>query len=301
MNPVSLVDTNPRHAGALRLPALGLGTWRMTQPDPADIVATIEHALALGIDLVDTADVYGLDWGGRGFGTVEESLGSVFASRPDLRDAVVLATKGGITPGVPYDSSPRAVRDACTASLRRLRTDHIDLYQVHRPDLLAHPADVAAALTALRDDGLVREVGVSNHTPAQVAALQAHLSFPLVTVQPELSLAALAPLWDGTLDQCMERGLVPLAWSPLGGGRLATGEGVRPELVALLDELAGREGVARSTIAIAFLLTLPSRPVVLVGSRSAANLGEMCRAASVHLDRSDVYHLVEAAEGRRLP
>ena len=120
----------------------------------------------------------------------------------------------------PYDSSPagaarRRARRRCGAC----SVDVIDLYQIHRPDMFTHPADVAATLAALRDEGKIREVGVSNHTPAQVDALQAHLPFPLVSNQPEYSAAHLDPLRDGTFDACMRDGITPLAWSPLAGGR----------------------------------------------------------------------------------
>ena len=138
-----------------------------------------------------------------------------------------------------------------------MQTDVIDLYQIHRPDLFAHPADVAATLTALRDAGKIREVGVSNHTPAQVAALAAHLPFPLASNQPEYSALHLDPMRDGTFDDCMRTGTVALAWSPLGGGRLATGDDLRPELLDVLDRLARREGVDRGAIAIAFVLAHP--------------------------------------------
>ena len=158
---------------------------------------------------------------------------------------MVLATKGGIAPPDAVRLQPGGAAAACEASLRRLGVDVIDLYQIHRPDLLTHPADVAATLAALRDEGKIREVGVSNHTPAQVDALQAHLPFPLVSNQPEYSAVHLDPLRDGTFDACMRDGVVPLVWSPLAGGRLATGDGVRPELLAVLDGLAEREGVDR--------------------------------------------------------
>ena len=115
--------------------------------------ALLEAALDAGMNLVDTADVYGLDWGGTAFGQVEELLGHVLADAPGLRDRMVLATKGGIRPPVPYDSSPAALRVACEASLRRLQVDVIDLYQIHRPDMFTHPADVAATLAALARGG----------------------------------------------------------------------------------------------------------------------------------------------------
>ena len=131
----------------------------------------------------------------------------MLARAPGLRDRMVLATKGGIVPPVPYDSSPAALRAACEASLRRLQVDVIDLYQVHRPDLFAHPADVAETLLALRSEGKIRAIGVSNHTAAQHRALEAHLGEPLATSQPELSVAHLEPVRDGVLDHCMATGV----------------------------------------------------------------------------------------------
>ena len=261
----------------------------------------LEAALDAGLALVDTADVYGLDWGGSGFGACEELLGRVLAGAPGLRDRMVLATKGGIVPPVPYDSSPTALRAACEASLRRLQTDVIDLYQVHRPDMLSHPADVAATLAALREEGKIRAVGVSNHTPDQVAALAAHLPFPLTSNQPEYSAVHLAPLRDGTFDACMRDGVTPLVWSPLAGGRLATGEGVTPDLLAALDGIAEREDVDRATVALAFALAHPSRPVAIIGTQRPERIADAVRALDVTLDRSDVYRIIQASEGRPLP
>ena len=154
-----LVRTEPRILGSLGpVGPLSYGLWRFTSDDVAEGQALIETALDAGMNLIDTADVYGLDWGGTGFGVVEAFLGRVLAAAPRLRDRMVLATKGGIVPPVPYDSGPAALRSACEASLRRLGVDVVDLYQIHRPDLFSHPADVAATLMALRDEGKIREL-----------------------------------------------------------------------------------------------------------------------------------------------
>lgn len=299
---MNLVRTEPRVVGSLPpVGPLSFGLWRYTDPDVATAQALLETALDAGMNLVDNADVYGFDWGGTGFGSVEEILGSVLAVAPGLRDRMVLATKGGIVPPVPYDSSPAALRSACEASLRRMRVDVIDLYQIHRPDLFAHPADVAATLTALRDEGKIREVGVSNHTPAQVAALAAHLPFPIASNQPEYSALHLDPMRDGTFDACMASGTAALAWSPLAGGRLATGDGVRPELLDVLDGLAAREGVDRATIAIAFVLAHPAAPVAIIGSQNPARIVGTAAALDVTLTRADVYSIIQASEGVPLP
>jgi len=299
----SLVNAQNRVLGesAFEVGPFSYGLWRFTTPDVDAAQKLIETALGAGMNLIDTADVYGFDWGGTGFGTVEELLGKVLAQAPELRDQMVLATKGGIKPPIPYDSGAEALRGACEDSLRRLGVEAIDLYQIHRPDMFAHPAEVAATLAALRDEGKIREVGVSNHTPAQVAALQAHLPFPIATNQPEYSAAHLAPLRDGTFDQAMELGIVPMAWSPLGGGRLATGVDTRRELVETLDELAAREGVDRSLIALAFVLAHPSAPICIVGTQTPERITGSLDALGVGLDRNDLYDIIEASEGVPLP
>lgn len=297
----SLINAGPRRIGEFEVGPLAYGCWRFTTDSVDDARGLIETALDLGMNLVDNADVYGFDWGGSGFGANEELLGRVISSAPELRDRMVLSTKGGIIPPLPYDSSAAYLEAACDASLRRLQTDVIDLYQIHRPDLLAHPAEVAATLAALRDKGKIREVGVSNHTPAQHEALAAHLPFPLATTQPEYSPATLAPLRDGTFDLCMREGVVPLAWSPLGGGRLISGEGVRPELITLLDQLAEREGVDRAAICIAFVLAHPAAPVAILGTQTPARLEASAAALGVQLARTDVYAIIQASEGVALP
>ncbi len=297
------MDPSARRLGCstIEVGPLAFGCWRFTHDDPESAGRTLDAALDAGMNLVDTADVYGLDWGGVGFGANEELLGRVLKSSPPRRDRMVLATKGGIRPGVPYDSSSTGLQAACEASLRRLGTDAVDLYQVHRPDLFAHPAEVADALATLRAAGKIREAGVSNHTPSQIEALRELLPFPLVTIQPEWSVTQLAPLRDGTLDLAMRAQLTPLAWSPLAGGRVVSGDGVRTELLDVLDELAARERVDRVGIALAFLLAHPSRPVAIVGSQRPDRLVQAAAATGVRLDRTDCYRLVEASEGVPLP
>ena len=303
----NLVRNEPRRLGpdGAAVGPLALGLWRFTGTDTGVNAALVEAGLDLGMNLVDIADVYGLDWGGTGFGSCEERLGTVLAARPDLRDRMVLATKGGIVPPVPYDSSAAALRSACEASLARLATDRIDLYQVHRPDMFTHPAELADTLDSLVADGLVGAVGVSNYTPAQTRALAAHLDAPLVSTQPEYSAACLDPLRDGTLDLCAETGIVPLAWSPLAGGRLvesgASAGDIRPELLATLDGLAERERVDRAAVCVAFVLAHPTAPVAIVGTQRPERLTSLQAALGVHLDRNDVYDIVVASEGQPLP
>jgi predicted oxidoreductase len=281
--------------------SVAYGCWRFTTPDVGAAADLISTALDAGLNLVDTADVYGLDWGGTGFGTVEELLGKVLAARPELRDRMILATKAGIRPPVPYDSSPTYLRSACEASLRRLGVDTIDLYQIHRPDLYTHPAEVAAVLAELVASGKVRAVGVSNHTPAQIDALVAHLDVPLVSTQPEFSAFHLQPMRDGSFDQAMRLDITPLAWSPLAGGKLATGEGLRTELTVALDRVAAAHGADRAQVALAFVLHHPSRPIPIIGSQRPERISQAIEALSLELTRSDLYDIVQSSEGVKLP
>ena len=280
---------------------LGFGCWRLTTSSTDEATRLIEGAVDFGCTLIDTADVYGLDWGGAGWGTCEERLGSVLASRPGLRDRIVLATKGGIIPGLPYDSSDSSLTAACEASLRRLGVDHVDLYMIHRPDLLTHPADAAATLRSLRDRGLIGAIGVSNHTAAQVAALEHHLGEPVSAIQPEFSVAALGAVRDGVLDHAMRSRAAVLAWSPLAGGRVVTGEGLRPQLIDVLDRIAAQRGTDRTAVALAFVLAHPSMPVAILGTQRLDRVAEATRALEVALDRADWFAIIEASEGVSLP
>ncbi|NBV82357.1 MAG: aldo/keto reductase, partial [Actinobacteria bacterium] len=171
-------DTNLRISSFGRY---GLGLWRFTTESVDDATRLISTAVDCGISLLDNAAVYGRNWGGKGFGAAEELLGSVLKRTPSLRAKVCVATKGGITPGIPYDQSPTTLRRECEDSLRRLRVERIDLYQIHRPDLFAHPQETASTLMALRREGKIDRVGVSNFSPSQHEALAAHLNVPIET------------------------------------------------------------------------------------------------------------------------
>jgi predicted oxidoreductase len=288
--------------------SIAFGCWRFAGTDTATATQRIETALDHGMTLIDTADVYGYG-DSSPWGSAEELLGNVLRAQPSLRSRMVLATKGsiqlerGIGMGVPYDASARRLREACDASLARLNTDVIDLYQVHRPDLLAHPAETAGALDALVQAGKVRHLGVSNYTPTQFAALQRHLTTTLITTQPEYSVACLDPIDDGVFDQAMELGTTPLAWSPLAGGRLVTDppsdERIH-NIQQLLDELGTTHGATRTQIALAFILAHPAGVIPIIGTGQIQRIVESAAAANITLAKEDCYRLIAAA-GRALP
>ena len=285
----------------LKVGPLGFGCWRLTGTSDANNASLISAALDAGMNLIDNADVYGLDWGGTGFGACEEALGRVLAANSSLRQRMVLATKGGIIPGIPYDSSAQYLIKACEASLTRMQVEHVELYQIHRPDMFTHPEEVASAFASLKSRGLVSAFGVSNYTPAQTRALAAHVEELLVSTQVEFSAAQLAPMRDGTFDLCLETNTAALAWSPLAGGRIATGQNIPQELLTTLDELAVRENTTRTVIATAFVLAHPVKAVAILGTQQIERLTELGQATAVTLTREDVYRIVVASEGVPLP
>ncbi|MGL6043192.1 MAG: aldo/keto reductase, partial [Sandaracinobacteroides sp.] len=138
-------DPVPLGATGIEVSSLAWGMWRFKGADVGHATGLVRAALDAGITLFDTADIYGPD-NGEPFGASEALLGRVFAADPGLRGKLVLASKGGIRMGVPYDSSAAYIEQAVDASLKRLGLDQIDLWQIHRPDLLAHPAETAEAL-----------------------------------------------------------------------------------------------------------------------------------------------------------
>ena len=281
--------------------ALAWGMWRFRGTDVKAARALVETALETGIDLLDTADIYGPD-NNEPFGAAELLLGKVLAEAPSLRDHFTLATKGGIEMGTPYNSSSDYLVSAVEASLTRMGVERVELWQIHRADHLAHPADIARTFETLRRQGKVAEFGVSNHTPAQVAALQAHLTFPLVSVQPEFSPLAIEPLYDGVLDQAVEMGLAVLAWSPLGQGRLADPKDDRSRaVVGELIKVAERAGVSVTAAAYGWIMAHPSGAIPIVGSQQVARIKEAAQALSFNYSREEWYAVLTAARGTPLP
>lgn len=288
---------------------IAFGLWRFVGDDTGLAEAKVHAALDHGIDFFDVAAVYGLDWGGSAFGESEALLGQVFARAPSLRKRVVLATKFGIVPGIPYDSSPEAVVASCEASLKRLKTDVIDLFQVHRPDVLTHPADLAEALSSLKRQGKIRAAGVSNYSARQTLVLQQFLDFELATHQPEFSALHLDPVHDGVFEQCLSRNMTPLAWSPLGGGKLtlslhdahqADPSGRLAKVISALDHAAAHYGVSRTVLALAFVMRHPARPIPVIGTQTPARMAEAMQADHVTLSRTEWY-AIAAAAGMPLP
>lgn len=293
----------PLGSSGIAVSPLAWGMWRLAENgrSAADAAKLVHAALDAGITFLDTADTYGFD-GQDGFGNAETLLGEVLAAEPALRQRVVLATKGGILPPLPYDQSQDYLRKAIEDSLRRLKTDVIDLWQIHRPDVLAHPHETARVLDDAVASGKVRALGVSNFTTHQIAALNHFLGEKLATTQPEISPLRIECLENGELDQAMQLGLTPMAWSPLGGGRL-TGPKLDREMAvaSALDAVADAQGVPRALAAYSWLMAHPAGIVPIIGSQKPERIAEGAAALKVRWTRKDWYAVLVAARGERLP
>ncbi|MFM7403521.1 MAG: aldo/keto reductase family oxidoreductase [Erythrobacter sp.] len=282
---------------------LAWGMWRLAENGrtAADAAKLVHAALDAGITFLDTADIYGFNGAG-GFGDAETLLGEVLAGEPGLRGRMVLATKGGIMPPLPYDQSADYLRGAIDASLARLQVDSVDLWQIHRPDILAHPQEVARALDDAVASGKIRSLGVSNFTQPQIAALQHFLGHKLVSTQPEISPLRIDCFENGELDQAMMLGLTPLAWSPLGGGRLAAPQTARDTAVAAaLDAVVEPKGVSRTVAAYSWLMAHPAGIIPIIGSQNPARIAEAAAGLSVRWTRTEWYAVLVAARGVPLP
>jgi predicted oxidoreductase len=283
------------------------GTWRVldTKPTAQELNRRLHACVELGITTIDTAEIYG------GY-EVEKALGEALALSPGLRDKLEIVTKAGIYVPNAYHperrtahynaTGPRLVK-SLEKSLRWLGTDHVDLFLVHRPDWLTRADDTAAGLNALVRDGKIRTAGVSNYTASQYDLLDALMEQPLATNQIEFHLLHMDPILDGTLHQCEKRGVLPMAWSPLAGGRLFDASNPAAQrLAAAAASMAPRYGGATlEQLAYAWILAHPSRPVVVIGTNKLERIASAAQADAIVLEREDWYALWEAAQGCQIP
>ena len=314
------MQTIPLGVSSLASSRLAYGCWRAAGTwDPAEVTPAsraagrraIVAAYESGYTLFDNADIYCR-------GEAERILGEALKEVSGMRDWVVIVTKGGIRPGGDpqpdspgrYDFSAPYIIQACEQSLKRLGIETIDVYLLHRPDLLADPEEVAQAFSQLKAAGKVRHFGVSNFRPTLLTALQAACPMPLVAHQVEISLAKLDAFTDGTLDQCLIDRITPMAWSPLAAGLIGGGatrllssqKAYRPELfLPVLEAVAQARGVSRTVVALAWLLKHPAGILPIIGTTNPERIREATQAPKLELTREEWYRLLIAARGEPLP
>ena len=277
---------------------IAYGFWRFEKGDIDSAIEMIECARNAGITHFDTADVYGYP----DFGAAEAILGEVRDRAPSLLQGIEIATKAGVEIGTPYNSSSDYVADAIDASLRRLQIDCVDLFYIHRPDFLTHPADLAATLDKIVTSGKAKAIGVSNYSASQLNALSAHLKTPVSAHQVEFSALHVAPIENGVFDLSMAQGIKAFAWSPLAGGRLFAGEDLKSiQISKVLKKIAKKRDRSLSTTALDFVLSHPAQLTAIVGTRNPARLAELATADFEPMDREDWYAVFQAARGEKLP
>ncbi|MGH2713969.1 MAG: aldo/keto reductase, partial [Thermoleophilaceae bacterium] len=255
----------------------GRGIWG-PPADPEQCRAVLRRALELGVNLIDTADSYGPE-------VSENLIAEVLHPYPD---GLVIATKGGLRrsgPGQwPRDGRPERLKEACEASLRRLRLERIDLYQLHSPDPRVPLEDSLGALKELQEEGKVRHVGVSNVSGEELERARAVVE--VVTVQNRYNLSDRHS--EVVLDVCDRDGIGFIPWFPLAIGELARPGGP-------LDDLARRHEAAPGQLALAWLLARSRVMLPIPGTGSVEHLEENVAAASIELASDELERLAEAA------
>lgn len=283
------------------------GTWRLldTQLTAQEINRRLHICLDLGITTIDTAEIYGLY-------KVEELLGAALALSPGLRDKLEIVTKAGIYVPCPqhperrtahYNATGPRLSQSLEKSLRLLGTDHVELFLVHRPDWLTRADDTAAGLNQLLRSGKIRSAGVSNYSASQFDLLNTQMEQPLVTNQIEFHLLYPEPINDGTLHQCEKLGVLPMAWSPLAGGRLFDpSQPAASRLAAAVKNMSARyHGATLEQLAYAWIMAHPSGPLPVIGTNKLERIQSAAKADDIVLEREDWYALWEAAQGRKIP
>lgn len=288
------------------------GTWRILDGDaPPTVEALAERfyrCLECGISTLDTAEIYGET---HLYG-VETAVGNALKAHLELRDGFKVVTKAGIDvpskekphASIPhYNASGKNLVRCAEKSLSLLGIDAIELFLVHRPDWLTSPEDTASGLRKLLDEGKVKNVGVSNYTIHQFETLDQLLEGRLATNQVEFSPLEMAPLYDGTFDQCLQKKVRPMAWSPLRGGRVFSEHlGEAKRVREKIAELSPKYGDAPiDAMVYAWILAVPANPTVILGTNKIDHILDGIKGRDIELEREDWFAIWEAAKGHSIP
>ncbi|MDK2990908.1 MAG: hypothetical protein PWP48_141 [Clostridiales bacterium] len=297
--------------GEIHAPAIALGCMRIAEMPVNEVAALVDTALEAGINFFDHADIYGA-------GKCEEVFAEAVDMKPSIREKFIIQTKCGISNGF-YDFSKEHILAAVDGSLKRLRTDYIDILLLHRPDTLMEPEEVAEAFDILYRSGKVKYFGVSNQHPMQIELLSKYLNQGILVNQLQFSIAHTGMIdfgfnvnmknepsinRDGNiLEYCRLKNITIQAWSPFQYGFF---EGTFldndkfPELNQKINEIAEKNGVANTAIAVAWILRHPAKIQTIVGTTNSKRLKDICQAPEVELTRQEWYEIYKAA-GNKLP
>lgn len=279
-----------------------LRSWGLTTNDLSDYInKCIEH----GVTTFDHADIYGCY-------SCQDIFGEVLKQKLVKRENIELVSKCGImlkcekTPDQKlgfYDTSKKHIIQSAENSLQSLGTDYLDLLLIHRPDPIMDPSEIADAFSTLKNDGKVKYFGVSNFTTSQINMLQSYLNFPLVTNQIEYSVVYTHPIYNGVLDQALEKRMSPMIWSPLAGGRIFNPQDERDWRVFnelnIIKEETGAD--TADQVALAWILKHPSKPLIVLGSGKIERIVSQLKASEIELTREQWFRILKASHGHDVP
>jgi predicted oxidoreductase len=290
---------------------ISLGCMRISELSNQEISTLVHTALDEGINFFDHADIYG---GGKSEAKFSEAL----KMNSSLREKMLLQTKCGIRQGS-FDFSKEHILEAVDGSLKRLKTDFVDVLLLHRPDALVEPEEVAEAFTILENSGKVKYFGVSNQNPMQIELLTKFIKQKIIFNQLQLSITNTGMIDaginvnmeidasinrdGGILDYCRLKEITIQPWSPFQYGFFA---GVFldnpkfPELNKTINAIAAAKGVTNTAIAIAWLLRHPARMQPIIGTTNPGRVKDSCKASDISLSRQEWYEIYLAA-GNKLP
>jgi len=274
---------------------------------PADKVKgklALRAALDAGYNHFDHADIYG---GGHCESLFGGLLSELKHETPAIRDQLIITSKAGIRPDPQhYDFSSDYLTTSVENSLKRLNVDYLDMFLLHRPDYLFNAEQVAQTFEQLKASGKVKHFGVSNFTPSQVNLLQSALSEPLLVNQIEINIHNINSLTDGSLDQCQQHKITPIAWCPLGGvaypawgNTFSTADEQRIETE--LTRQAELYNCSPWQLILAWLLKHPANICPIIGSTTPARIVAAKQALAIDYNHADWYRLLEARNGYPQP
>ncbi|MBK9737359.1 MAG: aldo/keto reductase [Saprospiraceae bacterium] len=276
------------------------GSWG-TKMSSAKMADMISSCVEYGVTTFDHADIYGNYTTEREFG---DAL--IFSGIP--REKTQLITKCGIIkpcaekPGFAishYNTSKRHIIESVESSLDNLNTDYIDVLMINRPSPIMNYEEMAEAFHLLAESGKVKEFGVVNFSSAQLNAMYKY--YPIMSNQVELSMTHLSPIYDGTIATCMEHKLVPMSWSPLGGGSIYTNTKTGHKLEARLQKLADKYGWSLSEMALLFLMYHPADIIPVVNYSKAEKIKETVDLLDVEISNEQWFEILIASTGEELP
>ena len=289
---------NVKLSDRLSLSAVIQGFWRLEgwKMTADELARFMNECIDRGVTSFDTAEVYA--------GTrCETMMGEAFARDPSIRGRIQLISKMGIYKNegfAYYDTRYERVKSSCEAALKRLGTDHIDLYLIHREDPCIDFDSTARGLMELKKEGKVGDIGVSNFDPHKFAALNAKVGGELVTNQIEWNPLCFEHFRSGMIDDLMAAHIHPMVWSPLAGGRLFNKDDeLAQKAMKVINRIAEEKSEDPSTIVYAWIMYHPVGAMPISGSRNLSRLDLAIRALDVKLTQEEWFRIY-AASGQQI-